>query len=60
MLPASFISAYASAKGDVKDLVKCMAATKELGKQMVKLIDMKFEYPPEYPLSFFAFGTHTR
>ncbi|UCC17222.1 MAG: flavodoxin family protein [Dehalococcoidales bacterium] len=60
MLPANFISAYASAKGDVKDLVKCMQATKELGKQMVKLIEMKFEYPLEYPLAHYAFGTHTR
>ena len=60
MLAANFISAYASAKGDVKDLEKCMQATKELGKQMVKLIDMKFEYPSEYPLAHYAFGTHTR
>ena len=60
MLPANYISAYAMGKGEVRDMEMCMKATKDLGKQMVKLIDMKFEYPPEYPLSFFSFGTHTR
>ncbi len=60
MLPANYISAYVTAKGDFKDLEKCMQATKGLGKQMVTLIDMKFKYPPEYPISHYAYGTHTR
>ncbi len=60
MLPANFVAAYASAKGDVKSLRKGMAAASELGRQMVQLIDKKFEYPAGFSKPFFAYGTHTR
>jgi len=58
MLPASFIAAYGGGKGDVKDLEKCMKATKELGKEMVKIVGKKFEYPSGG--THIAYGTHTK
>jgi len=58
MLPASFIAAYAGGKGDVKNLEKCMKATRELGRQMVHIAAKKFEYPPGG--THIAYGTHTR
>jgi multimeric flavodoxin WrbA len=58
MLPASFIAAYAGGKGDVKDLEKCLKATKDLGKEMVQIIGRNFEYPEGG--THIAYGTHTR
>ncbi len=58
MLPASFIAAYGGGKGDVKDLEKCMKATKELGKEMVKIAASGFKYPEGG--THIAYGTHTR
>jgi len=58
MLPASFIAAYAGGKGDVKDLEKCMKATKELGEEMVQIAAKKFQYPEGG--THIAYGTHTR
>ena len=60
MLPASFVAAYGGAKGEVKTLPKCMAAARDLGKQVVKIAEMNFEYPKEIEARHFAFGTHTR
>ena len=60
MLPASFVAAYAAAKGDVKELPKCMQAARSLGKQMVKVVEKKFKYPGDIEAPHFAFGTHTR
>lgn len=59
MLPASFIAAYSSNKGDVKKLEKCMKAAGELGKQIVKLVEKKFTYPEDVKASHIAYGTHT-
>ena len=44
MLPAGFVAAYGAAKGDVKDLPKCMQAARGLGKQVVKIAEKKFKY----------------
>lgn len=60
MLPASFVAAYAAAKGDVKELPKCMQAARNLGKQVVKIAEKKFKYPRNIEAPHFAFGTHTR
>jgi multimeric flavodoxin WrbA len=38
MLPASFVAAYGSNKGDVKKLEKCMNSAVELGRQVAKII----------------------
>ncbi|MCK4863555.1 MAG: flavodoxin family protein [Dehalococcoidales bacterium] len=58
MLPASFIAAYAGGKGDVKNLEKCMKATRELGQEMAQIAAKKFEYPAGG--THIAYGTHTR
>jgi multimeric flavodoxin WrbA len=60
MLYAGYISAYAMAEGDVKQLEKCLEATRNLGKGMVKLIKMKFKYPAELMGHSISYGTHTK
>ena len=58
MLPTTFIAAYGSNKGDVKDLEQCMKASAELGRRMVKIIEKKFTYP-DGKANYMAYGTHT-
>ena len=58
MIPASFVAAYAGGKGDVKDLEKCMQATYDLGKEMVKIAASGFKYPEGG--THIAYGTHTK
>lgn len=58
MLPASFVAAYGGGKGEVKNLEKCMKATRELGQQMVQIAAKKFEYPAGG--THIAYGTHTK
>jgi len=57
MLPANFVAAYANAKGDVKKLENCLKAANNLGRQMVFLVDKKFEYPKEIEGAHFGYGT---
>jgi multimeric flavodoxin WrbA len=59
MLPANFVAAYATEKRDAKKLEKGMIAAFRLGKEIVQLVDKKFEFPNEFPRNFYAFGTHT-
>jgi multimeric flavodoxin WrbA len=58
MLPASFVAAYGSNKGDVKDYDKCMEAARALGRHMVQIIEKRFTYP-DGKANYMAFGTHT-
>jgi multimeric flavodoxin WrbA len=60
MLYAGCISAYGMAEGDVKQLPKCLEATRNLGRGMVKLVKMGFKYPPELMGMVIAYGTHTK
>jgi len=60
MLAANYVAVYGMAKGDVKTLEKGMKAAYDLGRQMVRLVEMHFEYPSEFPLLPIAYGTHTR
>lgn len=60
MLPANYVAAYGAAKGDVKKLEKGMKAAYDLGRQMVQLVDKKFEYPAEFRKPAIAYGTHTK
>jgi multimeric flavodoxin WrbA len=60
MLPANYVAAYALAKGEVKELEKCLIAAKDLGRQMVLLAAKNFKYPTEVRRAVFAYGTHTR
>jgi multimeric flavodoxin WrbA len=57
ILPANFVAAYTTE--DVRKMGKCMQAAKDLGRQMVQIINMKFKYPAEFPRPVFAYGTHT-
>ena len=59
MLPANCVALYSGSVDDVKKLEKGMKAARDLGRQMVKLAEKKFEYPEEFPSTHFAFGTHT-
>jgi multimeric flavodoxin WrbA len=59
MIPANFVAAYGSNKGDVKKLEKCMKAAEELGMQVVKILEKKFTYPEEIPSQHIGYGTHT-
>ena len=59
MLPASFIAAYGSNKGDVKDFERCMESCGKLGEQMVRIIEKGFAYPDVMKASYIAYGTHT-
>ena len=58
ILPANFISVYAGS--DIRKMEKCMKATTDLGRQIVKIAAMKFRYPSEFPRAHIAYGTHTR
>ncbi len=60
MIPANFVAAYASQKGDVKLLEKCMQAAEELGVQMAKIAAKNFTYPEDIKPSHIGYGTHTR
>jgi multimeric flavodoxin WrbA len=57
MLPANFIAAYANAKGEAKNLEKCLIAARGLGRQMVLIAAKKFEYPKEIESAKFGYGT---
>ena len=59
MIPANYVAAYGGAKGDVNKLEKGRQAARDLGRQMVQLINKKFEYPPEFMSPMIAYGTHT-
>jgi multimeric flavodoxin WrbA len=59
MIPAAFVAAYASNKGDVKKLEKCLKAAGNLGKQAVMIAGKRFTYPEEFQASHIAYGTHT-
>ena len=60
MLPANHVAAYGGPAGDVKKLEKGMKAAFDLGRQMVALVNKKFEYPPEFMGPPIAYGTHTK
>lgn len=59
MIPANFVAAYGSNKGDVKRLQKCLKAAEELGIQAVKIAEKKFCYPEDIKAQHIGFGTHT-
>lgn len=57
MLPANYVAAYGHSKGEVKELSNCLEATRQLGRQMVLLVDKKFKYPLEIAGSHNGYGT---
>jgi multimeric flavodoxin WrbA len=58
MLPAHFVAAYPVT--DLEQMEKCMKATYDLGRQIVRIAARKFEYPADIPRQSIGFGTHTR
>lgn len=59
MLPANFVGAYATDKGTANALENGMKAAYNLGREMVQLVELKFEYPRGFQVNFFGYGTHT-
>jgi multimeric flavodoxin WrbA len=60
IIPANYVAAYPVADGGLKAMKKCLQASRDLGRQMVKIAAQKFEYPKDIPRSAPAYGTHTR
>jgi multimeric flavodoxin WrbA len=58
IVPANFISAYPG--DDPMKLEKCVKATADLGRQIVRIAAQNFKYPADIPRTSFAYGTHTR
>ena len=60
MIPANYVAAYPESGTGVKNLEKCLKASYDLGRQMVKIAAQKFVYSGDIPRSSFAYGTHTK
>jgi multimeric flavodoxin WrbA len=60
MLPGNYVAAYPVPKGGLQEMEKCRKAAYDLGRQMVKIAALKFEYPADIARSAPAYGTHTR
>lgn len=54
MLIADFVWGFAREMGDIHKDRHAMQATKELGKQVVSMIERKFTYPKEYDVPLYA------
>ena len=59
MLPANYVAAYTGPDG-TDGMEQCLKATFDLGRQMVALAKMNFEYPAEFMARPIAYGTYTR
>ncbi len=57
MLPANFVGAYGSERGEVKQLKNCMKTAKDMGRQVALLAAMKFKYPEEIDSTKHGYGT---
>jgi multimeric flavodoxin WrbA len=55
ILAANFVSVYPG--DDLRKMKNCMQASFDLGRQISRIINLKFRYPSEFPRSYFAFGT---
>jgi multimeric flavodoxin WrbA len=60
MLPANQVSAYVGSPEELEKMPKCLKALDDLGKQMVALVKLNFQYPAEFVGGPGAFGTHTK
>ena len=59
MLPANHVAAYPSMQGGIEMMPECREALRDLGKQMVALVNIGFRFPAEYIRRGSTFGTHT-
>lgn len=55
MLSTDFVAGYASKKGDIRKDKHAMKAARELGRQIVLMVERQFRYPEEYKLPIFRF-----
>ncbi len=60
IIPANYVAAYPAPAGGLQELPKCQQAAFDLGRQMVKIAALNFQYPADIPRSAPAYGTHTR
>jgi multimeric flavodoxin WrbA len=60
MIPANYVAAYPERGSGVKNMEKCLKASYDLGRQIVKIAQKGPIYPGDIPRSGFAFGTHTK
>jgi multimeric flavodoxin WrbA len=58
IIPANFVAVYPS--GELNKMEKTIAASRELGQQMVQIAAQKFHYPSGIGRVHIGFGTHTR
>jgi multimeric flavodoxin WrbA len=59
MLPANHVAAYPGIQDGIDKMPKCREELRDLGRQMVALINIGFRYPAEYIRGITTFGTHT-
>ena len=55
MLAADLVYGFAREKGDIRKDKHAMKAARELGRQVVLLIEQKFKYPEEYDITMYSF-----
>jgi multimeric flavodoxin WrbA len=59
MLPANHVAAYLGVEDSLERMPKCRQELRDLGRQMVALVNVGFRFPPEYIRGVTVFGTHT-
>uniref|UniRef100_A0A7C2K2M0 Flavodoxin family protein n=1 Tax=candidate division WOR-3 bacterium TaxID=2052148 RepID=A0A7C2K2M0_UNCW3 len=59
MIPANFIAAYSLPNIELYNMEKCIESARNLGKQIVKILQSGFKYPEDISRVRIAFGTHT-
>ncbi|MBN1630172.1 MAG: flavodoxin family protein, partial [Thermoleophilia bacterium] len=59
MLPANHVAAYPERDTGIERMPGCRQDLRDLGKQMVALVELGFRYPPEFIKGPSTFGTHT-
>jgi len=55
MFSADFVYGYAREKGDIRKDKHAMKAARELGRQIVLMVERQFRYPEEYDLPIYRF-----
>jgi multimeric flavodoxin WrbA len=60
IIPANYVAAYPERGAGVKNMEKCLKASFDMGRQMVKIAHRVPVYPDDILRSGFAFGTHTK
>jgi multimeric flavodoxin WrbA len=59
MLAANHVAAYPERDSGIERMPRCRQELRDLGRQMVALVELGFRYPPEYIKGPSTFGTHT-